>query len=169
MDRVLDGFLEEQWREASALAARSSVLTLVPGGGSPPDRYVARFACRTLVREPGGAIVEAEGFEVGIRFPPDYLRRKPSLIEVISFMGPANAFLPNVGPGPGGRTYLCIGEIYPQTPLVDLLLRCYEIASGQHLTTSEGDALNHEACAWARANPQRFPSDPRTMLGREPS
>lgn len=167
MDHVLRGFLEAQWEECRRLTQRSSVLTLVPMGGPPPDRYRVRFGCRTLVRTPGGDVVEREGFEVGIRFPPDYLRRTPSPIEVVSFLGPADAFLPNVGPGPGGRTYICIGEISLQTPLIDLLLRCFEIASGQHLTMDEHDALNHDACRWARANGHRFPIDGRTMLGRE--
>ena len=167
MDLVLDGFLEEQWREASALAARSSLLTLVPMGGSPPDRYVARFACRTLVRASAGTIVEAEGFEVGLRFPADYLRRKPRLVDVVSFFGPKDVFLPNVGPGPDGRLYICIGEIHPCTPAVELLLRCYEVASGQELTMSEPGALNHEACSWARANLDRFPIDRRSILGAE--
>ena len=164
MDQVFAGFLEHQLEAGMALAARSTLLTLVPSTGTAPDRYVARFACRGLVRAPGGAIVEGEGFEVGIWFPADYLRRADA-IEVVSWLGPRNVFHPNVGPGPNGGQFICVGRIERATPLVEILMRAYEVVTYQRVTMDERDALDHEACAWARANQARFPIDRRTILG----
>ncbi len=167
MDHVLTGFLERQREEGMALAERSTVLTLVPSGGAAPDRYLVRFACRGLVRGPGGAPVEHEGFELGVWFPPDYLRRV-NPIEVVSWLAPRHVFHPNVGPGPSGGLFICSGRVERATPLVELLMRAYEIVTYQRVTMNEHDALDHEACAWARANQVRLPIDRRTILGTVP-
>lgn len=164
MDQVFAGFLEHQLEKGMELAARSTLLTLVPSAGAAPDRYVAHLACRGLVRASGGEIVESEGFEVGIWFPADYLRRANAL-EVVSWLGPRNVFHPNVGPGPNGGQFICAGRIERATPLVEILMRVYEIVTYQRVTMDERDALDHEACAWARGNQERFPIDRRTILG----
>lgn len=164
MDHVFAGFLERQLEEGMALAARSSLLTLEPLGGALPDRYAAHFACRGLVRAPSGEIVEAEGCDVGIWFPQDYLDRA-NPIEVVTWLSPREAFHPNIGPGPGDRIFICIGHLQEGTSLFSILLQCFEIVTYQKVTMLESDALNHEACAWARANQQRFPIDRRTLLG----
>lgn len=168
MDRVLEGFLEEQREQGIALAARSPLLELEPRGGALPDRWVARFACRGLVRAPGGEIVEAEGFSVGIWFPRDYLRAV-NPIESVTFLGTRagqRPFHPNMGSGPGGRTYICVGHLSPGTPLCDILLQCFEIITWQKVTMREDDALDRDACSWARAHLDRLPVDRRTLLGR---
>jgi hypothetical protein len=165
MDNVFTGFLEDQMKEGMSLAARSELLTLLPAGGTPPSRYVARFTCRGLVRVRGGVVVEAECFEVGIWFPPDYLRRVNPL-EVVSWLGPDDAYHPNIGPGPGNRIFICVGNLSVGTSLVEILMQCFEIITYQKITMREDDAVNHEACAWARANQDRFPIDRRTLLGR---
>jgi hypothetical protein len=51
-------------------------------------------------------------------------------------------------------------------PLVDLLYQVYEILTYQKLTPREDDALNKEACHWARANQKRFPIDRRPLKRR---
>ncbi len=164
MDHVFNRFLATQWEEGRALAARSSVLTLTPIGALPPDRYVARFDCRGLVRAPDGAIVEHEGFEVGIRFPPDYCRQANGLV-VVTWLEPDDVFHPNVGPGPGARLFICIGDLAPGTPLLDIVLRVYELVTYQHVVMREDNALNRDACVWARAHQDQLPIDARTILG----
>ncbi len=164
MDRVFTGFLGRQREEGLAFAERSTLLTLVPIGGAAPDRYVARLACRGLVRGPDGQPVEHVGFEIGVWFPPDYLRRV-NPIEVVSWLAPHEVFHPNVGPGPKGGLFICVGRIERATPLVELLMRAYEIVTYQRVTMDEHDALDHDACVWARANRMRFPIDRRTILG----
>lgn len=167
MDHVLAGFLEQQLEQGTALAARSTLLELEQRGGALPDRYVARYACRGLVRTPGGEIVEAEGFSVGIWFPGDYLRTVNPFVSV-TYLGAAGGrgFHPNLGPGPDGRDVICVGHLAPSTPLVDILLQCFEIFTWQKVTMREDDALNHDACVWARAHLDRLPIDRRTLLGR---
>jgi hypothetical protein len=164
MDNVFTAFLEHQHEEGMVLAARSPLLTLVPGRRTPPDRWVARFACRGLVRAPGGDVVEAEGFEAGIWFPGDYLRRV-NPIEVVSWLAPREVFHPNIGEGPGGRVFVCVGHLAIGTPLVDILMQLFEIITYRKVTMCEDDALNREACMWARANQERFPTDRRSLVG----
>lgn len=96
-DRIYTLFLEDQFAEGSELARSSDLLELLPVVGSPPSAYVARFRSRGYLRETNGEIVEGNHFEVGIRFPPDYLRNvRP--FEILTWLGPRQIFHPNVRP-----------------------------------------------------------------------
>jgi hypothetical protein len=165
MDRVFDAFLQRQLEDGSALAAQSDLLELLPFHGSPPDRYLVRYRCRGLVRSADGEIVEAERFDLGVWFPHDYLRRA-NPFDVVTWFGPPNVFHPNLGSGPGGQIFICIGRLAPGAPLVDILEQCFEIITYQKATLREDDALDHAACAWARRNQHRLPIDPRPLRRR---
>lgn len=169
MDDVLAGFLERQREQGLALAARSPLLELEAVAGAPPDRWIARFACRGLVRGPVGGVVEAEGFTVGVWFPDDYLRAASAweCLTLLHEPGAPRIFHPNCGPSPRGGEFVCIGHLVPGTPLVDILLQCFEVLSWQNVTVDEHDALDREACMWARANLDRLPIDRRSILGHE--
>ena len=159
-DKVLEGFLRNQLDEGMALAAESDVLQLLPAPGRPPSRFVARFATVGLVEGARGGVEEAEGFDVGIAFPPDYLRRA-DVREVLTYLGPhRRPWHPNVRP-----PFICL-HVRPGMPLVDLLYACHELWSwGLFATGDEG--LNHAAAQWARhQDPQRFPVDPRPLKRR---
>jgi hypothetical protein len=156
-DRVRAAFLERQLEEGMSLAAESDVLTLVPIGGLPPQRYVADFRCRGLVRLDSGAIVEAEHFVVGVAMDDDYLRAVDPF-RVLTCLAPPAIFHPNVT---ANAPFICIGRVTPGTPLVDLLYRCFEVFTYQRVATH--DALNPDACAWARSNMHRFPIDDRPL------
>ncbi|HVS03951.1 MAG TPA: hypothetical protein VMT16_14390 [Thermoanaerobaculia bacterium] len=162
-DPVFAGFLRRQRREGEALARSSDLLELVPiGDAQAPDRYLARFRCRGLVRPAGGEVAVAEGFEVGIWFPLDYLRRADPF-QVLTWLGPRDVFHPNVS---AQLPLLCIGRLVPGTPLVDLLYQCFEIVTWRKVTMREDDALNAAACAWARQHRQRWPVDGRPLKRR---
>jgi hypothetical protein len=105
---------------------------------------------------------EAEAFHVGIYFSSDYLRTV-NPFETLTLFEPLNTFHPNVA---FGAPFICVGHIVPGTSLVDLLYQVYEILTYQKLTPREDDALNKEACRWARANQGRFPIDPRPLKRR---
>lgn len=169
MDDVLSGFLERQREDGLALAARSPLLELEPVAGAPCDRWITRFACRGLVREPAGGIAEAEGFAVGVWFPDDYLRRASTFecLTLLTAPGARRIFHPNCGRSPLGADCICIGHLVPGTPLVDIVLQCFEVLTWQNVTVDERNALDREACAWARANLHRLPIDRRSILGRE--
>ena len=161
-DLVLDGFLERQHEEGLALSAASDLLDLEPEPADPPARYLARLRCEGLVRSPSGEIETASHFMVGITFPDDYLRRvNPA--EVLAWLGPPNVFHPNII---GMPPVICAGPISPGTPLVDLLYRVFEITTYQRLTMREDNALNHQACVWARQHQDRFPIDARPLKRR---
>ena len=158
-DLVFNGFLERQRDEALALNAASDLLDLEPEPADPPARYLVRLRCNGLVRSRVGEIETASDFMVGVTFPGDYLRRVNPL-EVLAWLGPRNVFHPNVV---GMPPVICAGSIAPGTPLVDLLHRVFEIVTYQRLTMREDDALNAQACAWARQHQDRFPVDARPL------
>jgi hypothetical protein len=159
-DSVFTAFLEAQREAGEALAAASDRLELRPGRGIAPDRYLARLACRGLVRTRTGEIVEADDWHVGIWFPPNYLRGPIEPLEVVSLLAPTNAFHPNIRP-----PFICVGRVNPGTSLVDLLFQVYEIVSYQRVNPREDDALNLKACVWAREQQSRgrFPIDRRPL------
>jgi hypothetical protein len=159
-DLILDGFLRRQHEEGLALARASDLLELFPGPGDPPDQYIARFRCKGLVRSPDGVVSEADRFEVGIWFPSDYLVC-PNPSVVLTWFGPRDVFHPNILP-----PFICVGRMAPGLPLVDLLYQCFDMISGAKVTMREDDALNRDACAWARRNLERFPVDRRPLKRR---
>jgi hypothetical protein len=159
-DKVLNAFLERQYDLGRELAESSDLLELFPLGDPPIHHYVARFRCKGLTRARDGEIVESELFEVGIRFPLDYLRRADPG-EVLTWLGPQEIFHPNIR-----APFICVGRLAPGTGLVDLLFQCYEIISYWRVTMREDDALNVDACAWARRNQHRFPIDRRPLKNR---
>ncbi|MGE0553221.1 MAG: hypothetical protein AB7R55_07305 [Gemmatimonadales bacterium] len=162
--RMFDAFLRAQLEAGLALADASDLLDLTPLPDDPPSRFVARFQAAGLALDETGLIQRAELFEVGIWFPPDYLRRAEPW-QVLTWLGPARVFHPNISVrGP----WICPGVLHPGTPLVDLLYQCYEIITYQKVTTVEHDALNPAACGWARDNRHRFPIDRRPLKWRRP-
>jgi hypothetical protein len=161
-DPIFASFLRRQQEEGEALARTSDLVELLPIDGPPARRYVARFRCTGLVRPPGGAPREASLFDVGIWFPSDYLRRADPF-QVLTWLGPPHVFHPNIS---AQAPFLCVGRLAPGTGLVDLLYQCFEIITFNKVTMREDDALNREACVWARANQQRFPLDRRPLKRR---
>ena len=89
-------------------------------------------------------MTEANHFEMGIWFPADYLRRVEPF-EVLTYLGPREVFHPNIK-----APFICVGRLVPGTPLVDILHQCSEIITYNKVTMREDDALNQDACAWAR-------------------
>lgn len=161
-DKIFEAFLARQYEEGTALAESSDLLELYPMAGDPPNRYVARFRCKGLMRDPGREIVESDYFEVGIWFPSDYLRRAEPF-QVLTWLGPWDVFHPNIS---DKAPLICIGKLAPNTSLVDILYQCFEIITYNKVTMREDDALNADACVWARENQHRFPIDRRPLKRR---
>jgi hypothetical protein len=155
-DPVFTAFLTRQHDEAAALAAASDLVDVVPIGSLPYQRHILRLSCRGLVHGEKG-VEEAERFDVGIYFPADYLRRaQPG--EVITWLWPVKVFHPNIMP-----PFLCPGRLKPGTSLVEIIYQVFEIVSWQKVTMTERNALNRDACVWARKNIGRFPIDTRGL------
>jgi hypothetical protein len=161
-DKVLAAFLARQREEGMALAAASDLLELVPVDGAQRQRYLADFRCKGLIQTESGEIVEAGRFVIGISFPDHYLREADPF-QVLTWLEPRRIFHPNVS---SVAPFICIGRLAPGTSLVDLLYRCFEIITYNRVTMQEHDALNREACAWARRNQHRFPVDQRPLKRR---
>lgn len=161
-DRILELFLERQHDEAAALTAASDLVSVQPLGGPLSTRYIVHFRCTGLVEAAPGTIEEANGFAVGVWFAPDYVRRADPW-QTLTWLGPHNVFHPNIS---GTAALICIGQITPGTPLVDLVMRCFEVITFKKVTMREDDALNKGACAWAREHQARFPIDARPLKRR---
>ena len=162
-DRIMDTFLSRQLEEGLALTAASDVLRLLPfPNRDPADRYLVAFDCTGLVQEAPGRIVEGEHFEVGVWFPPDYLRTADPF-RVLTWLGPRNIWHPNIA---ADAPVICVGRLTPGTSLVDLIYQAFEIITWNKVTMREDDALNKAACQWARSNRQRFPVDRRPLKRR---
>lgn len=163
-DKIFESFLQRQYEEGLALADSSDLLELYPAitrNGEPPQDYLARFRSKGLVRF-GEEICEWDCFEVMIYFPTDYLRLANGF-QVLSWCYPQEVFHPNIS---DKSPFICVGRLAPGTSLVDLLFQCWEIITYNKVTMREDDALNREACAWARLNQHRFPVDTRPLKRR---
>ena len=158
-DHVVNAFLARQLEDGTKLADSSDLLELFPVGPAPVHRFLIRLECKGLIRERSGAVVECERFEVGIRLPPDYLRRTHPA-EVLTWLGPWNIWHPNIA---NDAPAICVGRLSPGTSLVDLLYQVFEIITWNKVTMRENDALNHDACRWLRGNLGRIPVDRRAL------
>ena len=157
MDPILAAFLEAQWQEGSALAEQSDLLELER---LDPQHIVAEFSCRGLVLDGNGQVAIAERFRVGYAFSDEYLRMAdPS--RVVTWLAPREIFHPNVG-----VPFVCIGPIAPGTPLTDILYNTHQLIGYQNVTVNELDAVNFQACQWARNNQHLLPVDTRPLKRR---
>lgn len=157
MDRIFHSWLERQLADGMALAASSDRLLLLPENETPPRSYIARFDCQTMIHD-GSEAKPWRGCDVLLRFPMDYLRVVGDPGRIVSLLSPRNLYHPNVRP-----PFMCIGRIAPGTGLCELIFQTFEVVTFQKLTPREDDALNRDACAWARRNMQRFPLDTRPL------
>ncbi len=162
-DAIFELFLAAQCAEGLALARASDILTLVPlpTGDGPPQQYLAHFECKLLVQEPDGSIAERVGFDVGIRFPDDYLAAI-NPIQIVTWLGPWEVFHPHVRP-----PLFCLGRLGSGTSLTDILYQVFEIVTYQNWAPH--DALCLEAAQWARNNASRFPLERRSLKLRAPA
>jgi hypothetical protein len=164
-DAIMRAFLGRQHEDGLALAAESDLVEIAPFGqptDGPPNRFVVRFSCTGLVKEADGSIDEASDFGVGIWFADDYLRTADPF-RVLTWLGPRHVWHPNIS---AQAPVICVGRVAPGTGLVDLVYQCWEIITWNKVTMREDDALNQEACQWARANLARVPVDSRPLKRR---
>ncbi len=170
-DPVYERFLRRQLEEGMELAGSSDLLSLHVPPIAPPH-FLAEFRCKSfgleweLRRMADGSyekvpkIAEAEHFQLGVWFPPDYLRRADPF-EMLRLT--PRVWHPNVSPD---LPLICIGRLNPGMRLVDILYQVFDILTYHKYNPRENDSLNKPACAWARANQDRFPTDRRPLKRR---
>lgn len=157
VDPIFDHFLRTQHEEGHRLAEASDLLELMP---LDDQRFIATFSCRGLVRDANGEVREHDRFAVGIRFAEQHLRHV-EIGEALTWLAPREIFHPNVKP-----PFICVGPIAAGTGLVELIYRCFEVITLQNLSMDERNALDREACSWARRHRDRFPVDDRPLKRR---
>lgn len=156
-DHVFESFLRQQYREGMELAAQSDLLDLLAQQGELSQKYIAEFRCRGLVSDGTGEVREDSFFAVGIYFGSDHLRRVEPL-QLCTWLHPITVWHPNLRP-----PVVCVGHVTPGIGIRDILYQLFEIVSWNNITIREDDALNHAACRWARAHPDRYPVDTRPL------
>lgn len=156
-DEIRESFLQAQMRAALALSAASDIVRVhtVPNQFAP-ERYVAQFSCKTLVRASDGNIVETDFAAIGIWFHEGHLRHVEPL-RVVRILEPRNLWHPNAR-----FPLLCAGHITCATTLHELVYHVWEVLTYRKWASHDG--LNEAACQWARQNQDRFPTDPRPLL-----
>jgi ubiquitin-protein ligase len=156
-DFIRQGFLIDQFRQAVGITRASDLVRVLPAAGDPPDRYLALFRCRSLVREEDGAIHPHDDFTFGICFPEDYQRTvQPRL--VVSAAPPWNLWHPNIT---YGAPFICLGHLVPGTQLEDIVQQIFDVLTFHKC--SPHDPLNEAAAEWVRNHREQLPLDRRPM------
>ena len=162
-DSIMKQFLEDQQQRGTALAADSDVLELVAiqdEQHAPPQRYIAKYNCKSVLCEDGQIHVAESEFHVGISFGENHLRQVDPL-RLVTWLGPGNIVHPNVRP-----PMLCVGRLHSGITLVDILYQVFEIIT--YVNWSSHDLLHEPAAQWARNNQQLFPVDRTALRRRKP-
>lgn len=159
MDGVLAYFREAQALLARQLAAESDLLDV---DVLDPAHIVARYRCRGLVRAGSGAIEVADDFVAGFYFGSDYLRGQHPM-SVVTWLAPHHVWHANVR-----APAVCVGPIEPGTPVDELIFRVWDLITWNNATIVEREALNPDACVWARHHPEALPVDARPLKWRIP-
>jgi hypothetical protein len=142
-------FLSSQ-EKSLALLARSGDRVDVnpyayPPESSTPNAYLIKIRCRSAVKYQDEISEEEREHLIGVSFPPDYQRKAHDSSRIVTLLSPDNIFHPNImGP------MICLGQIAPATPAVEICTRVHEVLTCQRITMREDDALNGDACQWAR-------------------
>ena len=165
MDAYLKRWLDRNIADAMALAAESDILklrTFAHDETLPPQHLIARFECRIYIKKHNGEIGTSDHAAVGSQFPDHYLREM-NAYEVLTWLGPKNAFHPNLRM----PTAICLGEKFlkPGLPLVELIYQLWSVVSFQRFAAHA--PLNEDAAQWARANRHILPADPRPLKRRK--
>lgn len=159
MDRIFTSFIERITADAIALAASSDLIEISPEPGDRPQRFLIELRCRGLVRDDDGPVEQTERFLAGVWFRDDYLRGPPDPFRLVTWLGPAQSWHPNIA---YRAPFVCLGHLNPGTDLVTIAYQLYEIVTYQKFAAHDG--LNEAACAWVRSQPDdRFPIDPRPL------
>jgi hypothetical protein len=164
-DSIHTSFLARQAEAALALSAASDLLRIIPAWGEPPFRYIARFTCKGLARTPTGQIVEHSVWDIGIQFPPGYVRNPSHPAEVLAFLGTGERsnlapFHPNIR-----DRFICM-EVTPGLSLTEICYGLFDLLTWRLYSTRD-EGLNHEAAQFARNQPaSRFPVDSRPLKRR---
>jgi hypothetical protein len=158
-DEVTHAFLCHSRDDFLERCQRGGLVEATSLGGEVPWLWKLTFQTRGLVRVGDGEPFAVERHVVAVRFLPDYLRRADRF-EMLALVEPRNAFHPNLMP-PG----ICV-LVRPGETLTEIAESLHDLFRWRLKQLAENDALNKVACAWGRANLDRFPLDARPLFGR---
>lgn len=154
-DAIFTSWLEKQEADAAGLNDASDIVKI---NQYDPQRYLAAFSCRGLLKTATGSIEEADAWLVAIAFSDDYLREfNPA--QTLCVLQPNGLFHPNAR-----NSAICPGHMMPGTGLVDLVDQIHQILTYQHMNLN--DPLNRQAADWAREHRNLFPIDRRPLRRR---
>ena len=154
-DPVFQSFLESSMEGAQSLTRESDLVSILPFPPFPSTRYLAMFQCDSLAGHPAIGLRNPGRISAEIHFPPNYLRELRTE-EIVTLMGPGDLWHSNVR-----APFVCVGDMAPGTPLVDIVTQLFEIFTYQNVNLTEG--FNREAAEWARSRVDEFPVDSRPL------
>lgn len=154
-DPVFKSFLETSMEGAQNLTRESDRVSILPFPPFPSSRYLVMFECDSLAGHPASDLRNPERISAEIHFPPHYLRELRTE-EVVTLISPGDLWHSNVR-----APFVCVGDMAPGTPLVDIVTQLFEIFTYQNVNLTEG--FNREAAEWARSRVDQFPIDSRPL------
>ena len=121
---------------------------------------------RTLVRDERDHVQEAtRTIHVLFEMAADHPRRQPFAIARSAALFSPHIARPGVGPNHTSIPYMCLGTFQPRMRLADWVVAAWNVLRFANLATD--DPIDAEAADWVRrADPARFPTDPRTFEGQ---
>jgi hypothetical protein len=161
-DNIYTDFVERQGAELTQLCDSSSRLAcrlIQPDTSMPANIFMVKIQCANLIKVDDQVRRSEEACLLAIQLPSDYVRRAyPNPGQILSLVAPRQCWHPNVL-----WPHICAGPIAPGTPVVELVLRGYEILTYNKFTPIEHDCLNPPACRWARSHMSEFPLERRPL------
>lgn len=129
----------------------SEVIRVKPIAGDPPDTYRIEYRIASLSRDPKGKPIPRAEHQVEIQLTSDYPRLSPKC----KMLTPI--FHPNID-----ETTICVGDHWTAGErLVDLVVRIGEMLAYQAYNIKS--PLDGEAAMWADLNPDKLPTDSRSI------
>ncbi len=129
----------------------SELIRAKPIAGDPPDIYRIDYQIGSLARDAKGRPIPRAEHTVEIQLTTDYPRLSPKCKMITPI------FHPNID-----ETTICVGDHWTAGErLVDLVIRIGEMLAYQAYNIKS--PLDGEAAMWADLNPDKLPTDSRSV------
>ena len=129
----------------------SDSIRVKASAGDPPDTYQIDYAVASLVRDDKGKPIPKSEHRVEIQLTSDYPRLAPQCRMLTPI------FHPNID-----ESTICVGDHWTAGErLVDLVIRIGEMLAYQAYNIKS--PLDGEAAMWADLNPDKLPTDSRSI------
>ena len=139
--------LEDVFQEVKDYFGSIEGITVVPGEGSPPEKYTVTYSIQGVCRENGGEVYDCDTHVISISLPFGFPHFPPNCIPE------SPTFHPDFD-----SSAICIGDVWEKDrSVVQLILHIAQMIAGESF--SESNVFNEEAAEWYKENRDRLPFD----------